>query len=79
MSSKTFKSTINVTKPVTQEIHINHRYDKEWKTNFVTLNVTEMAPDRERPISDEVILCFNTPAEFKTFIEHLNQLAKKMK
>lgn len=73
------KSKINVTMPMTQEIEIVHRHDKEWQTNFVTLYVTELGPNRDRPFSEEMSICFNTKKDFKTFIAHLRQLEKKMK
>ena len=73
------QSTINVLKPMKQEIEVKHRYDKEWQTNFVALYVTEHSPHRPAPFSEEVTICFNTKKDFKSFIAYLKQLEKKMK
>ena len=82
MARKKFKAHVRVNAPLVQEIEIYHRYDKEWKTNFITLSSGESSaldkPDA-RKFCEEVVMCFNTKEEFRAFVSYLAGLEKKFK
>lgn len=70
---------IRVAKPMAQEIELTHRWDKEWQTNFLSLDVTEIAPGDSKPITESVTICLNTVDEMDKLIGLLQRVRKKMK
>lgn len=73
------KSTIHISSPMIQEVVVKHRYDKKWKTNFVSIYCSEFSSSTEKVITEEMTICFNTKSDIEQFISILNAIKEKFK
>jgi hypothetical protein len=77
--SKIFTSEFRLDVPLKQIFEVECRYDKEWKTNFLTLYCTEINPKIPTEITSELLLCLNTKKDAKDVIKVLKKAMKKMR
>lgn len=78
---KKFVNTVKVFSPFRQTFEVYHRYDKEWKTNFITLSCTDTYPKEEgrRDITEELNFCLNSKEEATKLIKMLQTVMGRIK
>lgn len=79
MKKKLKKVNVRATSPLYQDVEIQHRYDKEWKTNFISITSCESSALGEKGIGEELTVCFNTKKEFDQFITALKAMRGNFK
>ena len=66
--------------PCIQEVEVKRRFDREWKTHFVTISNTELSwTETKRPIYEELIICINNREEADQFIQLVTKALEKIK
>ena len=73
------KNLIQLSKPLTQEIEATCTYDKKFKTNFLTLYVSEASPTQKNNICEETTICLNNKEDTKKLLKMIQEVLKKVK
>lgn len=70
---------VRIDKPLIQEISLSCRYDKEWKTHFLSLEVQESSPGDNKPLTELVTICINTKKERDRLLAMITKATAKIK
>lgn len=78
------KNLVQLSKPLTQEIEATVSYDATFKTNFLTLYVSEDSPTNRNPkngrkICEETTICLNNKEDAQKLLKMLQEVLKKVK
>jgi len=71
---------VRIKAPMRQVIEVpDARYDREWKTYFLPITVTEEHPKDSNPISELVTICLNDKADAERLISLIRKATRKIK
>jgi hypothetical protein len=77
---QSFTNQCRINAPLKQLFEIERRYDKEWKTHFISLLCTEIKPNTDsNAISEQITICINNKKEAEEFLKTIKKVLRGIK